>query len=97
MAFLSIAVFFWMSCRSLSRPCRGHLSARAVASVYGIGACGAMLGVMISIWVIGRVLDATHSYRIVFTLLGLLMPLAFVLGSILVGKIQPLEFDKEEA
>ncbi len=98
MAFLSIAVFFWMSWSITVQTLPGDIfPARAVASVYGIGACGAMLGVMISIWVIGRVLDATHSYRIVFTLLGLLMPLAFVLGSVLVGKIQPLVFDKEKA
>ena len=46
---------------------------------------------MISIWCIGRILEATHSCTIIFTLLGLLMPLAYILGTILMGKVPPLD------
>jgi ACS family hexuronate transporter-like MFS transporter len=94
MTFLSVAVFFWMAWSITVQTLPGDIfPPRAVASVYGIGASGAMLGVMFSIFIIGRVLDATHSYRNVFTLLGLLMPLAFLLGTILIGRIRPLEFE----
>jgi len=94
MASLTVGVFFWTSWNITVQTLPGDIfPARAVGSVYGIGACGAMTGVTLSIWAIGRILDATHSYRIVFALLGLLMPLACVLGTILVGKIQPLDLD----
>ena len=96
MAFLCVAIFFWMSWSiTVQTLPADFFPARAVASVYGIGANGAMLGVMISIWVIGRILDATHSYTMVFTLLGLLMPLAYLLWTILMGKVQPLDLEED--
>ncbi len=96
-ACLSAGVFFWFPFNVSLQTLPGDIfPARAVGSVYGIGATGAMLGVIISIWGIGQILDATHSYRIVFTLLGLLMPVGYVVGTTLVGKIQPLKLDTED-
>jgi len=46
---------------------------------------------VISIWLVGRILDTTHSYIAVFTLLGLLMPVAYVVGTALMGKVQRLD------
>jgi hypothetical protein len=41
---------------------------------------------VISIWLVGRILDTTHNYVVVFTFLGLLMPLAYLFGTFLMGK-----------
>jgi hypothetical protein len=37
------------------------------------------------------ILDTTDSYVVVFTFLGPLMPLAYLLGTLLMGKVRPLE------
>jgi MFS transporter, ACS family, hexuronate transporter len=92
MVFISVAIFFWMAWSITVQTLPGdYFPARAVGSVYGIGGAGSTTGSVISIWLVGRILDATHSYSAVFILLGLLMPVAFVIGTALMGKVQAIE------
>jgi hypothetical protein len=62
-----------------------------VASVYGIGGTGSTIGAVISTWAVGRTLDSTHSYAPVFIGLGLLMPIALLAGTALMGRIEPVK------
>ena len=92
MAFISIAVFFWMfwsvTVHSLSGD---YFPPRAVASVYGIAGTGSTVGSVISTWAVGRTLDLTHSYTPVFIGIGALMPIALLVGFSLMGKVEPVE------
>jgi len=90
-ALISIAIYFWMFWSITIHSLPGDLfPPRAVASVYGIGGTGSTIGSVISTWAVGRVLDATHSYAPVFIGLGLLMPIALVAGTALMGRIEPV-------
>jgi ACS family hexuronate transporter-like MFS transporter len=89
MAFICVAVFFWMIWSVTVQTLAGdYFPAHAVASVYGFGGMGSTLGSVISIWMVGRTLDLTHSYAPVFTGLGVLMPLACVVGLSLMGRVE---------
>jgi ACS family hexuronate transporter-like MFS transporter len=89
---ICVAIFFWMAWSVTVQTLPGDFfPARTVASVYGIGGTGSTTGSVISIWLVGRILDTTHSYVVVFTFLGLLMPLAYLCGTSLMGKVRPLE------
>jgi len=91
-AFICVAIFFWMAWSITVQTLPGDFfPARTVASVFGIGGAGSTIGSVISIWLVGRILDTTHSYVVVFTFLGLLMPLAYLFGTFLMGKVRPLE------
>jgi hypothetical protein len=46
---------------------------------------------VISTWAVGATLDLTHSYVPVFVGIGLLMPVAFVVGVKLMGRVEPVE------
>ena len=48
------------------------------------------MGSVISIWLVGRTLDLTHSYVPVFVGIGLLMPVAFLVGTTLMGRVEPV-------
>lgn len=61
-----------------------------VGSVFGFGGTGSSLGTIIATWAIGLILDRFHSYTPVFILIGALLPIAFVAGSVTLGKVQPL-------
>jgi MFS transporter, ACS family, hexuronate transporter len=90
--FICVAIFFWMAWSITVQTLPGDFfPARTVASVYGIGGTGSTIGSVISIWLVGRILDTTHNYVVVFVFLGLLMPLAYLFGTLLMGKVQPLE------
>jgi ACS family hexuronate transporter-like MFS transporter len=92
MAFISIAIFFWMAWSiTVQTLPADFFPPSAVASVYGIGGAGSTIGSVIGIWLVGRILDSTGSYPIVFLMLGLLMPLAYVFGTLLMGRIEPLK------
>lgn len=88
MTFICLAIFFWMiwSVTVQTLPA-DYFPPHAVASVYGIGGLGSTLGSVISIWLVGRTLDLTHSYVPVFAGLGLLMPVACVAGLSLMGTV----------
>jgi len=88
-AMISVAIFFWMFWSITVHSLPGdYFPPRAVASVYGIGGAGSTLGSVISTWAVGRVLDATHSYTPVFIGIGLLMPVALVVGTALMGRVE---------
>ena len=92
MAFICVAIFFWMAWSITVQTLPGdYFPASAVASVFGIGGAGSTIGSMISIWLVGRILDTTGSYPSVFLMLGLLMPLAYFFGTLLMGRIEPLQ------
>jgi ACS family hexuronate transporter-like MFS transporter len=92
MAFICVAIFFWMAWSVTVQTLPGdYFPASAVASVFGIGGTGSTIGSMISIWLVGRILDTTGSYPAVFLMLGLLMPLAYFLGTLMMGRIEPLQ------
>ena len=89
---ISIAVFFWMfwsvTVHSLSGD---YFPPHAVGSVYGIGGTGSTLGSVISTWAVGKTLDVTHSYTPVFVGIGALMPVALLVGFLLMRRVEPVE------
>ena len=89
MTFISAAIFFWtfwsLSVHSLAGD---YFPPQAVGSVYGIAGTGSTLGSVISTWAVGRTLDATHSYSLVFIGVSLLMPVALMIGMFLMGKVE---------
>ncbi|MEP7366813.1 MAG: MFS transporter [Acidobacteriota bacterium] len=94
MAFICIAIFFWMIWSVTVQTLPGdYFPPRAVASVYGVGGMGSTLGSVISIWLVGRTLDLTHSYTPVFVGLGLMMPVAFAAGMLLMGRVERVDGD----
>ncbi len=88
---ICIAIFFWMwwsiSVHSLSGD---YFPPRAVGSVYGFAGTGSTLGSVISTWSVGKTLDLTHSYVPVFVGIGVLMPLAMLIGFSLMKKVEPV-------
>lgn len=88
---ISIAIFFWMfwsiSVHTLSVD---YFPPRAVASVYGIAGTGSTLGSVISTWAVGRTLDIMHSYVPVFVGIGVLMPVAMVIGFAMMKTVEPV-------
>jgi ACS family hexuronate transporter-like MFS transporter len=92
MTLISVAIFFWMlwsiSVHSLAGD---YFPARAVGSVYGIAGTGSTVGSVISTWGVGRILDATHSYAPVFVSIGILMPVAMLIGFSLMKRVEPVE------
>ena len=98
MTFLCVAVFFWMLWSVTVHTLPGEFfPPHAVASVYGLGGTGSTVGSVISIWLVGRTLDLTHSYVPVFVGIGLLMPVAFVVGTALMGRIEPVRMGEEKS
>jgi ACS family hexuronate transporter-like MFS transporter len=90
-ALISVAIYFWMFWSITIHSLPGDLfPPRAVASVYGIGGTGSTIGSVIATWAVGRTLDATHSYAPVFIGLSLLMPIALLAGTALMGRIEPV-------
>jgi ACS family hexuronate transporter-like MFS transporter len=91
-ALICVAIFFWMwwsiSVHSLSGD---YFPPRAVGSVYGFAGTGSTLGSVISTWAVGRTLDLTHSYTPVFVGIGSLMPVAMLIGFLLMKKVEPVE------
>jgi ACS family hexuronate transporter-like MFS transporter len=88
---ISISIFFWIfwsiSVHSLPGD---YFPPRAVASVYGIAGTGSTIGSMISTWAVGAILDATHNYTIVFFGLTMLMPVALLVGFLLMRRVEPI-------
>jgi MFS transporter, ACS family, hexuronate transporter len=64
-----------------------------VGSVFGFGGTGSSLGSVFTTWAIGLMLDRLHSYTPVFLCVGTLLPIAFVVGTLVMGKVYPLEID----
>jgi ACS family hexuronate transporter-like MFS transporter len=92
MGFISIAVFFWMFWTVTVQTLPGdYFPPRAVASVFGFSGAGSTIGSVISTWAVGWTLDLTHSYVPVFVGIGLLMPVAFVVGTVLMGRVEPVD------
>src|SRR6266853_606494 len=90
-ALISVSIFFlifWsISVHSLPGD---YFPPRAVASVYGIAGTGSTIGSMISTWAVGAILDSTHSYTIVFVGLSMLMPVALLVGFLLMRRVEPI-------
>lgn len=94
MVFICVAIFFWMFWSIAVHTLPGdYFPPHAVASVYGFAGTGSTVGSVISTWAVGRTLDLTHSYVPVFVGIGLLMPLAFLVGSSLMGRVEPVQLD----
>jgi ACS family hexuronate transporter-like MFS transporter len=92
MTFICIAIFFWMIWSVTVQTLPGdYFPPHAVASIYGFGGMGSTLGSVVSIWLVGRTLDLTHSYAPVFIGLGLLMPIAFLAGMTLMGRVERVD------
>ena len=89
---ISVAVFFWIFWSITVHSLAGdYFPPRAVASVYGIAGTGSTIGSVISTWAVGRTLDLTHSYTPVFIGIGLMMPIALLIGMILMRRVEPVE------
>jgi ACS family hexuronate transporter-like MFS transporter len=90
-AMISIAVFFWMFWSVTVHALAGdYFPAKEVGSVYGIAGTGSTIGSMIATWGVGRVLDVTGSYTPIFIGIGLLMPVALIVGFSLMGRVEPV-------
>ena len=90
-AMISVSIFFWIFWSVTVHSLPGdYFPPRAVASVYGIAGTGSTIGSMISTWAVGAVLDATHSYTVVFVGLSLLMPVALLVGFLLMKRVEPI-------
>jgi len=50
---------------------------------------------VIATWAVGRTLDATGSYVPVFIGIGLLMPVAWAVGTALMGRVEPVGLMEE--
>jgi ACS family hexuronate transporter-like MFS transporter len=91
-AMISVSIFFWIfwsiSVHSLPGD---YFPPKAVASVYGIAGTGSTIGSMISTWGVGAILDSTHNYTIVFVGLSMLMPVALIVGFLLMKRVEPIE------
>ncbi len=91
MTFICIAIFFNMFWAVSVHTLPGDFfPPYVVASVYGFGGTGSTVGSVISTWAVGQILDATHSYTPVFVGIGLLLPVGFVVGTALMGRVQPV-------
>jgi ACS family hexuronate transporter-like MFS transporter len=91
MTFICIAIFFWMFWSVTVHTLPGdYFPPHAVASVYGFAGTGSTVGSVISTWAVGRTLDLTHSYVPVFVGIGSLMPVAFLVGATLMGRVEPV-------
>src|SRR5215467_1403095 len=88
---ISVSIFFWIfwSISVHSLPV-DYFPPRAVASVYGIAGTGSTIGSMISTWAVGAILDSTHNYTIVFVGLSMLMPVALLVGFLLMRRVEPI-------
>jgi ACS family hexuronate transporter-like MFS transporter len=88
---MSAAVFFWIfwsiSVHSLPGD---YFPPRAVGSVYGMAGTGSTVGSMIGTWAVGFTVDKTHSYVPAFVGIGLLMPIAMMVGFALMRKVEPI-------
>jgi ACS family hexuronate transporter-like MFS transporter len=92
MALISIAIFVWMFWSVAVHTLAGdYFPPRAVASVYGIAGTGSTIGSAISTWGVGAVLDVTHSYAPVFVGIGVLMPVAMVVGMAMMKRVAMVE------
>jgi ACS family hexuronate transporter-like MFS transporter len=88
---ISVSIFFWIFWSISVHSLPGDFfPPRAVASVYGIAGTGSTIGSMISTWGVGAVLDATHNYTIVFVGLTMLMPVALLVGFLLMKRVEPI-------
>ncbi|MCW5978545.1 MAG: MFS transporter [Bryobacteraceae bacterium] len=98
MTFICVAIFFWMAWSvTVQTLVTDYFPAHAVASVYGFGGTGSTVGSVISTWLVGRTLDLTHSYTPVLAALGLLMPMAFLIGTRLMGAVKQVDLRAAEA
>ena len=96
MAPICFAIFFWIFWSVTVHTLPGdYFPSHAVASVYGIGGTGSTVGSVISVWIVGLVLDLTHSYVPVFVGLGLVMPVAFVVGTTLMRRVEPVQLRED--
>jgi len=96
-ALICVAIFFWIFWSITVHTLPGdYFPPHAVASVYGFAGTGSTVGSVISTWAVGRTLDLTHSYVPVFIGIGLLMPVAFVVGTLLMGRVEPVQLSPTE-
>ena len=79
---------FWMSGPSPYTASRANTSRPRRSLRLRVGGTGSTIGSVISTWAVGRTLDATHSYVPVFIGLGLLMPIALLAGTALMGRVE---------
>ena len=62
-----------------------------VGTVFGFGGTGSGVGTLLVTWLVGFTLDLTHSYRLVFMGIGLLLPIALVVVLLLAGTVRRLD------
>lgn len=94
--FICIAIFFWMwwsiSVHSLPGD---YFPPRAVGSVYGFAGTGSTVGSVISTWAVGKTLDVTGSYTPVFIGIGAMMPVAMLVGFLIMKTVKPVTLREE--
>lgn len=92
MTAISAAAFFFMfwSVNTVNLP-SDWFPPKYVGTVFGFSGTGQGLGSMLIIYLVGQVLDATGNYALVFAGVGLLVPLAQLVMTLVGGPIRRLE------
>ncbi len=92
---ISLATFFFMfwSVNTVNLP-SDWFPPKYVGTVFGFSGTGQGLGSMLIIYLVGQVLDATGNYALVFAGVGLLVPLAQLVMTVVGGPIRRLEIDE---
>jgi nitrate/nitrite transporter NarK len=67
-----------------------YFPSQEVGSVYGIAGTGSTIGTAISTWGVGHVLLLTHNYAPVSIGIGLLLPIALIVGLATMGRVVPV-------
>jgi ACS family hexuronate transporter-like MFS transporter len=90
-ALISVSIFFWIFWSIAVHSLPGdYFPPRVVGSVYGFAGTGSTIGSAISTAAVGWALDLTHSYTPVFFGIGLLMPVALLVGFALMRRVEPV-------
>ena len=92
LAAISFAAFFFMiwSVNVINLP-SDWFPPRYVGTVFGFSGTGQGLGSMLIIYLVGEILDTTGNYTLVFGGVGLLVPLAQLLITLVGGPIRRLQ------
>jgi MFS transporter, ACS family, aldohexuronate transporter len=97
MFFISLATFsviFWaVTVHSIPMD---FFPTEYVGSVFGFGGTGSSLGTVFATWAIGLVLDRFHSYTPVFIFVGSLLPTAFIIGTLVMGRVYPMTIHPQQ-
>ena len=91
-AIICVSIFFWMFWPvTVHTLADDYFPSSEVGSVYGIAGTGSTVGTALATWGAGYVLDLKWGYAPVFIGMGVLMPIALIVGLSLMGRVDPVK------